>query len=799
MIKLESLHKFFNKGKSNEIHVINDISFDFPEHGMVALFGRSGCGKTTLLNVIGGLDKVQQGNILVSGQKMSVSSDELRNKYIGYIFQNYCLSMTDTCYDNVATALKLCGMRNDEEIRPRVMKALEIVGMQQYVKRTPDTLSGGQQQRIAIARALVKNAPVILADEPTGNLDEANTVMIMDILKQISKEHLVILVTHEEKLVDYYCDYVIELSDGQIVGTKENTETGGYIAKNKNVIYLGEYEKKDSSNEMLDLQYYGEMPSEPVKARLINRNGVLYLKVDSPNVHVLDETSEVHLEEGSFEEKLKDAETVNSIDMSELTSFEGKNYGSLYSFKDGIKSGFRLTAERFKKKGAKRLRRVLILLGLVSVFMISSSAVDLKKFVDAKKEAASNFIRVSSLPEYSIDAIQKLTENPDETGILTVLYQLGYAYGGESDVVGVPVDINMGSFETYRATSLFSYSYDSDYKLYPLPMSETSNLKMKVGSKTDQKTDIVISTKLADEILNNKPFRFIRSYDDLIGLTVASDQLFRDKTVQHFENDIDYEYNYQYSEQQYVMYWHDDESISIVEESTVPFRISGVFSSDEKIAYFDDSWFEKLVPDDEELQTYYDEMKFLYCGYYITDPDCEMINGCLIHCSDIEKAKKALQDVGGATSITDSKEQYKKNLEKAKISLTTNLMTLIIWVGLICLCMFFVMRAVYMGRVKEIGIARAIGVSKKNILKRTYVESGVMALLSVIIGYVLATGFIQYLQSFSAKMTGIFYYPWYLKIAVLIFLMVISILSGSISAIMILRKTPAEIMSKYDI
>ena len=116
MIKLDHLDKYYNKGKSNEIHVINDVSVEFPDHGMIALFGRSGCGKTTLLNVIGGLDKTNGGSVFIEGQQMSASKDELRNKYVGYIFQNYCLNMTETCFDNVAASLRLCGMRDEKEI-----------------------------------------------------------------------------------------------------------------------------------------------------------------------------------------------------------------------------------------------------------------------------------------------------------------------------------------------------------------------------------------------------------------------------------------------------------------------------------------------------------------------------------------------------------------------------------------------------------------------------------------------------------------------------------------------------------
>ena len=181
MIRLNRVNKYFNKGGSNEIHVVNDLSLDLGDKGMVAIFGKSGCGKTTLLNLLGGLDSFSDGEILIGGESISKDSDTLRNKYIGYVFQNYNLSQGKSCYENIAAALRLCGMKDEEEIKKRVYASLKCVGMENYAMRTPETLSGGQQQRIAIARAIVKNPPIILADEPTGNLDSANTVMIMEL------------------------------------------------------------------------------------------------------------------------------------------------------------------------------------------------------------------------------------------------------------------------------------------------------------------------------------------------------------------------------------------------------------------------------------------------------------------------------------------------------------------------------------------------------------------------------------------------------------------------------------------
>ena len=179
----------------------------------VAIVGHTGCGKTTLLNVIGGLDKVDKGSIYINGKKITGktagSVDKIRNLNIGYIFQNYNLIDSMTVFDNVAMVLKMIGIKDKQEIKEKVEYALELVGMYRYRKRFAEMLSGGERQRVGIARAIVKNPSIIIADEPTGNLDSANTLEVMNIIKAISKEKLVILVTHEESLAEFYADRII--------------------------------------------------------------------------------------------------------------------------------------------------------------------------------------------------------------------------------------------------------------------------------------------------------------------------------------------------------------------------------------------------------------------------------------------------------------------------------------------------------------------------------------------------------------------------------------------------------------
>ena len=176
MLKVFNLNKYFNRRRPNQIHVLKDISIDFPQKGLVTILGASGSGKTTLLNVICGLDKTDSGVIEVDNISMEKYRfnkwDHIRNQYFGYIFQNYNLFMDKTVFDNVAISLRLLGITDENLIKEQTLYTLSCVGMEKYKNRLAGSLSGGEQQRVAIARALVKDAHIIIADEPTGNLDE---------------------------------------------------------------------------------------------------------------------------------------------------------------------------------------------------------------------------------------------------------------------------------------------------------------------------------------------------------------------------------------------------------------------------------------------------------------------------------------------------------------------------------------------------------------------------------------------------------------------------------------------------
>ena len=216
-LKLENIKKTYKSGEI--VTALKNISLEFRENEFVSILGPSGCGKTTLLNIIGGLDRYDSGDLILNGvstKKFKSSSwDAYRNRSIGFVFQNYNLIGHQTVLQNVEIALTLSGTTPSERKR-RAKQALTDVGLADQIRKNPNQLSGGQMQRVAIARALVNNPDIILADEPTGALDSHTSIQIMDILKDVAKTRLVIMVTHNSELAENYSNRIIRLLDGEI-------------------------------------------------------------------------------------------------------------------------------------------------------------------------------------------------------------------------------------------------------------------------------------------------------------------------------------------------------------------------------------------------------------------------------------------------------------------------------------------------------------------------------------------------------------------------------------------------------
>ncbi len=220
MLKLINITKEYQLDKDSVL-ALHDVSIEFRKNEFVSILGPSGCGKTTLLNIVGGLDRYTKGDIQIDGistkQYDDVDWDTYRNRRIGFVFQSYNLIPHMNILKNVSLSLTLAGV-GKEEARERAMNALEKVGLASQAKKKPNQMSGGQMQRVAIARALVNNPEIILADEPTGALDSESGIQVMDLLKEVAQDRLVIMVTHNPALADEYSTRIVYLKDGEVVG-----------------------------------------------------------------------------------------------------------------------------------------------------------------------------------------------------------------------------------------------------------------------------------------------------------------------------------------------------------------------------------------------------------------------------------------------------------------------------------------------------------------------------------------------------------------------------------------------------
>ena len=975
-VRIKNAHKYYNRGKSNELHVMDDVCLELSSSGMVAIFGKSGCGKTTLLNAIGGLDRIASGSIEVFGEDIRKDTDTLRNRYVGYIFQNYNLSHTETVFENVAAALRLCGMTDEGEISERVMAALANVDMAKYRDRTPDTLSGGQQQRVAIARAIVKNPAIILADEPTGNLDEANTVLVMDILKEISRSHLVLLVTHEANLVDYYCDRVIEIVDGHVHSDRQNEGADGYVQRNKNHIYLGELEKTETATPGVTLEYYGE-PATQLTLQVVSVGGKLYLKANDPSVKILEEGSEIKLVEGVFSERPTEAAaSARKLDMSKLTPVEGKNYGRLYHWKNSMVQAWRENFSTKQKKGKRLLRACLFLLAVVMVFTAATFGAGIRSYVELRRDHNESLFYI-----------------PLETGegyaesYVTITESLGSHGMDHARIIGANPLWDSDRLQLRSAAFMTAKPITVSAEAFAMDVAHAEGLPLVAGEATlTGKADILITTALADRLLEASTVGYLDDYIDLVGMVsqtyhqlgglnlrvagvVRSDELFYYMDGVLLSEYITNNYFWlpvasassvgmegELSEGQLLFRENSGASDILkqgdkVEIMGLPFVVSGVLHRYHSISEYPDyvykTYGEKLITTPEEyalvhmgadaptedavvfaiwlldyygrymqefleeklsaLMSYDDvpfeewavakeghigayaslmgydpawvcatylyhkehghypteaeledfrtisgveeaisemvDYKHLYPAYdvymnqhwnsysneyyyVISDADYRKLayaagdstlsdisgyhvweqhdgevyhsNHLMIRSSDPAATAAFLTDVLGEGAFISPDDVFDDLFREMRSTVLAGITGLAVILGLMCLCVFFIMRSSFMSRVREVGILRAIGVTKRNLAFRFAVETVLLVLLTVVIGFLLSAWFIGSLSD-AVLFSELFYFPGWMALSLLAVILAVSILFGVLPALLLLRKTPSEILSKYDI
>ena len=400
-IQLTDLHKYYNKGRKNEIHVINGTTLSLPDKGFVCILGESGSGKTTLLNTMGGLDDYVKGKLAISGDELKHYSsrkiDRIRTAHCSYIFQNYYLLQDHTVEYNIRLALNMYEI-SEEEKNERIDYVLQAVDMQKYKKRQVSKLSGGQQQRIAIARALVKTPEIIFADEPTGNLDEANTMRIMQILKKISKNCLVIMVTHEKRLASFFADRIIQIESGKVKSDEQSQGNGEFAYQSENTFYLNEYEEIAMSGNNVKVHCYTKDEMPELVLRVIYENGNYYVKAD-------DDKKVTFLTEGSDRKLLfEDRPMLKEEDLEEfdyqLESLPGNRMPRL-----GFMEIMRLAMHNLKLLGKKQVFLIVCFLAMAVLMVLTVADIATLATIDVRSliHSDSHYVSVEARRHGELD------------------------------------------------------------------------------------------------------------------------------------------------------------------------------------------------------------------------------------------------------------------------------------------------------------------------------------------------------------------------------------------------------------
>ena len=811
MIELKNVNKYFYRRKKNEIHVINNTSLKLDDTGLVALLGPSGCGKTTLLNAIGGLDNINSGSIYINGERISKRSshsvDRIRNLNIGYIFQDYYLVDDMSVFDNVALSLKLCGIKNKEEIKKRVNFVLEKVGMYRYRNRAASMLSGGERQRVGIARAIVKDPNIIIADEPTGNLDSKNTIEIMNIIKAISKDRLVILVTHESELAMFYASRILKIEDGTIVSDETNSHDIDLDYKMDNKVYLLDMKNhKNIDNENVNIDYYSDSDNK-LDITIVVQNGNIYIKSKN-KVDVIDSNSGIELVNDHYQKISKNIYNEYNFDFHEIIDNNyKKKYSSVYNIFNSIKNGFS------KIRNYSFIKKVLLFGFFVSGMFVTYSA--------------SSLFSVNNINDSDFVTLNKNYLVVDKMNVTT------------KEIEDIERDPNVNYVIPGKSTVNFSFEINdfhqtSDYEFKMMGSLSSINMLSDQdiinGRIAKNKNEVVIDKMIYDNILLN-PSASVKN----AGVLTVGDMLNRQIYLGNLKYTIVGISNtnspsiYTY-ESEFTNIISLNKSVTSTTYGSYIEEVSNNLLFDYKI-YKDSIKLKKgnypvndyeviineIHSEEYKIGKYLDykvnDKKLKVVGYYTssnTDIDYYFVNnntikynnirnndGFVIFAKDKDAALKKYSDL--KLNIRDSYNYSKSNyIKDRRIAAKSNVIFAIIIMSVSLIEIYLIVRSSFLSRIKEVGIFRAIGMKKIDIYKMFFGEIFTITSIFSMLGVVFMTYVISQLSKIQ-YISNNYYMNGFIFIGIVLFIYVFNILIGLLPVIGIVSKTPAKILSRNDI
>ncbi|MBR1985915.1 MAG: ABC transporter ATP-binding protein/permease [Mogibacterium sp.] len=816
MIKIEKVNKYYNKGKANQIHVINNTTMTLPDEGIVCLLGPSGCGKTTLLNAIGGLDSVDSGTITIDGQRITRFSsskiDSIRNARIGYIFQNFNLIDDRTVFENVAMALRMIGIRDNTTVTARVRYCLQKVGIDQYRNKLAGSLSGGQRQRVAIARAIVKNPRIIIADEPTGNLDSSNTLEIMNIIKTISKERLVILVTHERNIAEFYSDYIAEMRDGKIIKAYNNDSSRYLDYQLENKIYLKDMAvHKGFAKDDVRVDVYSDEERQ-AELKVVIRGNNLYINTGGM-LNVVDETSNVEMIDEHYTAMDESYFEDNDFDYTAcLPSKYKARYTPVYRLTNMISSGWK-TVRSFRK-----VRKVLML-GFVFAAMFAFLAVsNIAGLIDLKpvdyRTTNGSYITVSN-PEKSEEALAMAA---DFDGVAFVMP------GTTVKSVTLPMDdyLQTGHAQEDLTVSLVLDSVLTDDQIIE-------------GAMPTNEHEVVMDRSIIDKFIRN-------GTGSAVGLDTMEEFIGRRLSFPNLDDYI-------------IAGIADTESPSLfVDESQVMYILSNANDAGEEMSYGIEDYDEEDViksgrvkdldlsgntikitkgrkpkavcetiinevhGEDTEIGETIDTRvagrKLKVVGFYSSDAvddDTYYVNAKTIkrdyiqkqksfsvYANDLSAVEMALDNEGMASKINDVRDR-KAYVSARRDQLTSSVIVAVIIILISLVEMFLMLRSSFLSRIREVGTLRAIGLKKKDIYRMFTGEILVITFITAVPGIAVMYFILTQVVRITYYIEGLYMVTPATALITFGVILVFNLLAGLIPVLATMRKTPAQILARTDI
>ena len=814
MIKLEKVNKYFNRRKRNQIHIINNTSLEFEEKGLVALLGTSGSGKTTLLNAIGGLDKVNRGKIYINGKKITrkraYTVDKIRNLNIGYIFQDYKLIDNLSVFENVAMALRMIGIKDKKEVEKRVNYVLESVNMYRYRNRPAKMLSGGERQRVSIARAIVKNPNIVIADEPTGNLDSKNSLEIMNIIKAISKDKLVILVTHEVELAKFYASRIIELQDGKIVKDYKNDADENLDYRLENKIYLKDFKNIDKiENSNLNVDVYSEN-KEKIDIKVIVKNGNIYIKSENMKIEVVDENSAVELIDDHYKKIDKSIYEQNAYNLDKIIDKKIKpRYSSIYGIFKSIISGFK------KLANYSILKKILLIGFFASAMFIMYSISNIAgttniqdtDFITRNK----NYLQVD-MAKISVDDFIKY-ENLEE---------IDYILPGDS-LVSFKI-----KFDDYYQTS----RYDLELSGSLTSLDTITKQDITKGRMPENEYEVVLDKMVVDSMMNSGSMAShmgIKSEDEILNKKVSVDNM-KEFNIVGFVNKqspsiyanksifINLLNNSKKSEYGMGMFVNSTEQTS--EDAVYDYNlyldditlVKGRMPTGdyEVIVNYSKRYDMKL---NKTIKTKVNGQELKVVGYYESKTDKQhylvsnntvkynVINskeGLMIYPKDEIKVMDKFRNEYNLNIVNKYESDKQNYIKEQKESMISS----IIFAGVILVIslveIYLMVRSSFLSRIKEVGVLRAIGVKKTDIYRMFLGEILAITTCAGMPGIILMTYILKAISQvpYISRM----YVVNGLTIGLSILIVYLfNVIVGLMPLFKVVRKTPAKILARHDV